>query len=111
MNPIILTSDNCQNMDVEELNREATEQFIKSKTLVETQINNFMQSAISLREKYPDIFGGITFPTGTTAKELVPAMYEKDFDESAYNAQVAVVTELNAEFQRVADRVASQPIE
>lgn len=110
MSDLILTSDKCTEADIEEMNREATEQFIKNKTIIETNINKFMESALLLKREYPEMFGSIEFPKGTTAEELVPAMYARDFDEEAYKSQLQVVINFNRAIQKVADTIASQPL-
>lgn len=64
-------------------------QFIENRTIIETQVNTFLQS---LKNCTPDVialFPGVFMAEGVSAKTLLPALWEEPFNIETYNAQLA----------------------
>lgn len=74
-------------VDVQQLIRQKEAQFVEARTKVEMEINKFLESIKDIEEELKNIPGR---PTGTCAKEIVPALWAEPFDQAAYNEQLAV---------------------
>lgn len=61
--------------------------FFVNRGKVEEAINLYLNRIFTLYESNPTLFEGVEMPCGRTAKEVVPAMYEDDFDSVKYKEQ------------------------
>lgn len=76
--------------------------FIETRTIIENEVNKFLQSLLSLDA---DVQQKVGAREGITAKDLLPALWADPFDEATYNQQLSSLMNYIAQVQAICDQI------
>jgi len=88
-------------MDVQAILRARQDAFIEKRTRIETEVNKFLESVNQISDERMTSIPGR--PAGNTCREVLPELWNEPFNQSTYDAQLAVLNSYIASVQRVCD--------
>lgn len=96
------------NVDVAQLIQSRQNKFVETRTIIEAEVNKFLQS---LERLDPDVQARCGVKSGQTAKDLLPALWEEPFNKEQYQVQRASVDAYIAQVKVVCDQINKEAIE
>lgn len=96
------------NVNVEQLIQSRQNKFVETRTIIEAEINKFLQS---LEKLDPDIQTRCNVIPGQTAKSLVPSLWEEPFDKDKYAVELAAVDSYIERVKTVCDQINKEALE
>ena len=87
-------------VDVASLIRQRQNDFIEKRTIIESEVNKFLKS---LEQQDDDIRTKCNVIDGRTAKDVLPSLWADDFNEEAYNVELANLNQYIAFVMQVQD--------
>lgn len=82
--------------------RERQDKFIETRTIIESEVNKFLDSIAALDE---DVRTRCGYVNGANAKSLLPALWAEPFDVNTYNKQLAALQMYIRQVMAVRDEI------
>lgn len=94
-------------LDIQQLLMKRQNEFVQTRFQIKTIIDNLFAG---LGQVDPKLLENINMPNGTTAEEILPALFQEPFDVDAYNQQLAEYNKFAAEIDNLALRLNEEAI-
>lgn len=93
---------------IEELYRQRQNKFIESRTVIESEVNQFLRSIEQLDVVFQTELCVIA---GQTARDVLPALWEEPFDNERYSTQRALLDERITKATQLRDKLNAEAIQ
>ncbi len=96
------------NFDIASLIRERQDKFIETRTIIESEVNKFLESIATESEEVRQKFG---YVEGASARTLLPELWNEPFRIEVYNQQLSGVLQYVQQVIAVCNEINREALE